>query len=222
MSDYMNIFDIIGPVMIGPSSSHTAGAARLGKLARNIFGEEFFQADIILYNSFAKTGKGHGTDKAIVAGILGMEPDDENIKKAIEISREFGIEVNFSFEDLKREVHPNTARIKLYGKENTMTISGCSLGGGRVMIQDIDGFKTEFTGEFNTIISIQRDKPGIVAYVASYLAQSNINIAQMKLSRKSKGDMALMIIETDEIPPKSVKRDLESHEGIYKIVVATV
>jgi len=218
----MNIFDIIGPVMIGPSSSHTAGAARLGKLARNIFGEEFFQADIILYNSFAKTGKGHGTDKAIVAGILGMEPDDENIKKAIEISREFGIEVNFSFEDLKREVHPNTARIKLYGKENTMTISGCSLGGGRVMIQDIDGFKTEFTGEFNTIISIQRDKPGIVAYVASYLAQSNINIAQMKLSRKSKGDMALMIIETDEIPPKSVKRDLESHEGIYKIVVATV
>lgn len=218
----MNIFDIIGPVMIGPSSSHTAGAARLGKLARNIFGEEFFQADIILYNSFAKTGKGHGTDKAIVAGILGMEPDDENIKKAIEISREFGIEVNFSFEDLKREVHPNTARIKLYGKENTMTISGCSLGGGRVMIQDIDGFKTEFTGEFNTIISIQRDKPGIVAYVASYLAQSNINIAQMKLSRKSKGDMALMIIETDEIPPKSVKRDLESHEGIYKIVVVTV
>lgn len=218
----MNIFDIIGPVMIGPSSSHTAGAARLGKLARNIFGEEFFQADITLYNSFAKTGKGHGTDKAIVAGILGMEPDDENIKKAIELSREFGIEVNFSFEDLNREVHPNTARVRLYGKENTMSITGCSLGGGRVMIQDIDGFKTEFTGDFNTIISIQRDKPGIVAYVASYLAQNNVNIAQMKLSRKSKGDMALMIIETDEIPPKSVKRDLESHEGIYKIVVATV
>lgn len=218
----MNLFDIIGPVMIGPSSSHTAGAAKLGKLARNIFGEEFYKADITLFNSFAKTGKGHGTDKAIVAGVLGMDPDDEDIKKAFELCRESGIEVNFSFQESNREAHPNTARIKLYGKENTMTITGCSLGGGRVMIQDIDGFKTEFTGEYNTIISIQRDKPGIVAYVASYLAEKNINIAQMKLSRKSKGDMALMIIETDEMPPKSVKGDLENHEGIYRIVISTV
>ena len=112
--------------------------------------------------------------------------------------------------------------IKLYEKEKSMSITGCSLGGGRVMIQDIDGFKTEFTGEFNTIISIQRDKPGIVAYVASYLAQKNINIAQMKLSRKSKGDTALMIIETDEIPPKSLKTDLENNEGIYKIVLSII
>lgn len=208
--------------MIGPSSSHTAGAARLGKLARNIFGEEFNKAYITLYNSFSKTGKGHGTDKAIVAGILGMEPDDENIKNAFELVKKSGIEVNFNYQDSNREVHPNTAMIKLYEKEKSMSITGCSLGGGRVMIQDIDGFKTEFTGEFNTIISIQRDKPGIVAYVASYLAQKNINIAQMKLSRKSKGDMALMIIETDELPPKTVKEDLESHEGIDKIVISKV
>lgn len=218
----MNLFDIIGPVMIGPSSSHTAGAARLGKLARNIFGEEFNKADITLYNSFSKTGKGHGTDKAIVAGILGMEPDDENIKNAFELVKKSGIEVNFNYQDSNREVHPNTAMIKLYEKEKSMSITGCSLGGGRVMIQDIDGFKTEFTGEFNTIISIQRDKPGIVAYVASYLAQKNINIAQMKLSRKSKGDTALMIIETDEIPPKSLKTDLENNEGIYKIVLSII
>ncbi len=218
----MNLFDIIGPVMIGPSSSHTAGAARLGKLARNIFGEEFNKADITLYNSFSKTGKGHGTDKAIVAGILGMEPDDENIKNAFELVKKSGIEVNFNYQDSNREVHPNTAMVKLYEKEKSMSITGCSLGGGRVMIQDIDGFKTEFTGEFNTIISIQRDKPGIVAYVASYLAQKNINIAQMKLSRKSKGDTALMIIETDEIPPKSLKTDLENNEGIYKIVLSII
>ncbi|WP_372997103.1 L-serine ammonia-lyase, iron-sulfur-dependent subunit beta [Lutispora sp.] len=218
----MNLFDIIGPVMIGPSSSHTAGAARLGKLARNIFGEEFNKADITLYNSFSKTGKGHGTDKAIVAGILGMEPDDENIKNAFELVKKSGIEVNFNYQDSNREVHPNTAMIKLYEKEKSMSITGCSLGGGRVMIQDIDGFKTEFTGEFNTIISIQRDKPGIVAYVASYLAQKNINIAQMKLSRKSKGDTALMIIETDEIPPESLKTDLENNEGIYKIVLSII
>lgn len=218
----MNLFDIIGPVMIGPSSSHTAGAARLGKLARNIFGEEFNKADITLYNSFSKTGKGHGTDKAIVAGILGMEPDDENIKNAFELVKKSGIEVNFNYQDSNREVHPNTAMVKLYEKEKSMSITGCSLGGGRVMIQDIDGFKTEFTGEFNTIISIQRDKPGIVAYVASYLAQKNINIAQMKLSRKSKGDTALMIIETDEIPPESLKTDLENNEGIYKIVLSII
>jgi len=218
----MNLFDIIGPVMIGPSSSHTAGAARLGKLARNIFGEEFYKADIILINSFAKTGKGHGTDKAIIAGVMGMDPDDENIKKAFELSRDAGVEINIDLQDVNREAHPNTARIKLYGEEKTMTITGCSLGGGRVMIQEIDGFKTEFTGEYNTIISIQSDKPGIVAYVASYLAEKNINIAQMKLSRKSKGDMALMIIETDEVPPKSVKEDLESHEGIDKIVISKV
>lgn len=208
--------------MIGPSSSHTAGAARLGKLARNIFGEEFYKADIILINSFAKTGKGHGTDKAIIAGVMGMDPDDENIKKAFELSRDAGVEINIDLQDVNREAHPNTARIKLYGEEKTMTITGCSLGGGRVMIQEIDGFKTEFTGEYNTIISIQSDKPGIVAYVASYLAEKNINIAQMKLSRKSKGDMALMIIETDEVPPKSVKEDLESHEGIDKIVISKV
>lgn len=208
--------------MIGPSSSHTAGAARLGKLARNIFGEEFYKADITLYNSFSKTAKGHGTDKAIVAGILGMEADDENLKNAFELIKKSSIEVNFDFQDSNRELHPNTAMIKLYEKEKSMSITGCSLGGGRVMIQDIDGFKTEFTGEFNTIISIQRDKPGIVAYVASYLAQENINIAQMKLSRKSKGDTALMIIETDEIPPKSLKTDLEKHEGIYKIVLSTI
>ncbi|SHI58927.1 L-serine ammonia-lyase, iron-sulfur-dependent subunit beta [Lutispora thermophila] len=218
----MNLFDIIGPVMIGPSSSHTAGAARLGKLARNIFGEDFNKADITLYNSFAKTGQGHGTDKAIVAGILGMDPDDEDLRNAIDLSHESGIEVNLILEESKRELHPNTAKIILYGKDKTMSITGCSLGGGRVMIQDIDGFKTEFTGEFNTIISVQRDKPGIVAYVTSYLAQKNINIAQMKLSRRSKGDMALMIIETDETPPKSVKEDLEKHEGIYKIVISTI
>ena len=218
----MNLFDIIGPVMIGPSSSHTAGAARLGKLARNIFGASFDRADITLYNSFAKTGKGHGTDKAVVAGIMGMDPDDERIKDAFEIGRQAGIEINFRLEDSNREVHPNTAKIQLFGEKSTMSITGCSLGGGRVMIQDIDGFKTEFTGEYNTIIAIQHDKPGIVAFAASYLAQKNINIAQMKLSRKSKGDTALMIIETDEIPPKSVKTDLEGHDGIYKIVLSTI
>lgn len=218
----MNLFDIIGPVMIGPSSSHTAGAARLGKLARNIFGGSFSKADITLYNSFSKTGKGHGTDKAIVAGILGMDPDDEGIINAFDLGRDAGVDINFIFQDSNREVHPNTAKIKLFDEERTMCITGCSLGGGRVMIQDIDGFKTEFTGEYNTIIAIQNDKPGIVAFVASYLAQKNINIAQMKLSRKSKGDVALMIIETDEIPPKSVKTDLEAHDGIHKIVISTV
>lgn len=218
----MNLFDIIGPVMIGPSSSHTAGAARLGKLTRNIFGGSFDKADITLYNSFSKTGKGHGTDKAVVAGILGMDPDDEGIINAFDLGRKAGVEINFKYMDSNREVHPNTAKIQLFGEGRTMSITGCSLGGGRVMIQDIDGFKTEFTGEFNTIIAIQNDRPGIVAFVASYLAQKNINIAQMKLSRKSKGDIALMIIETDEKAPKSIKEDLEARDGIHKIVVSTV
>lgn len=218
----MNLFDIIGPVMIGPSSSHTAGAAKLGKLARNIYEGRFDKAEITLYNSFSKTGKGHGTDKAIVAGILGMSPDDENLKNALVIAKEAGIDIGFKFKDDDREAHPNTAKIQLFGEGSKMSITGCSLGGGRVMIQDIDGFKTEFTGEYNTIIAIQNDKPGIVAYVTSYLAQKNINIAQMKLSRKSRGDIALMIIETDEIPPKSIKENLKNHDGIHKIVLSTI
>ena len=215
----MKLFDIIGPVMIGPSSSHTAGAARLGKLARTIYGGSFNNAEITLYNSFAKTGKGHGTDKALVAGILGMNPDDEGIKNAFDYSKDAELEILFLYQDINREFHPNTAKIKLSGENGEMNITGCSLGGGRVMIIDIDGFKTEFTGEYNTIIAAQNDKPGIVAHVASYLAQKNINIAQMKLSRKSKGDTALIIIETDEVPPMLIKADLEDYDGIYRAIV---
>ncbi|MDD2481005.1 MAG: L-serine ammonia-lyase, iron-sulfur-dependent subunit beta [Lutispora sp.] len=219
----MNLFDIIGPVIIGPSSSHTAGAVRLGKLARSIYGGSFHKAEITLYNSFSKTGKGHGTDKALVAGILGMNPDDEEIRNAFDYGKDAGLEILFQHQNSNRAYHPNTARIKLMGQNGVMSIMGCSLGGGRVMIIDIDGFKTEFTGEFNTIIVVQNDKPGIVAFVASYLAEKNINIAQMKLSRKSKGDTALMIIETDETPPKSIKVDLKDYDGIHKtIVVPTV
>lgn len=218
----MNLFDIIGPVMIGPSSSHTAGAVRLGGLARNVFGGRFNKAEITLFNSFSKTAKGHGTDKAIVAGILGMDQSNEEIKNAFALGKAAGVDINFRFRNNEREVHPNTAKIQLSGEGRDMSITGCSLGGGMVMIQDIDGFQTEFTGAYNTIISVQDDKSGIIAYVTSYLGQKNINIAHMKVSRKSRRGIALMIIETDEMPPESIKSDLGNHDGIHKIVLYTV
>lgn len=215
----LNIFDIIGPVMIGPSSSHTAGAVRLGNLARNILGEKPVKAEIVLYNSFAKTGTGHGTDKALVAGIIGLSTDDDGIKESFEIARRYGIKVDLVFGDVNPEFHPNTVKLTLQGPSRSTTVLGSSIGGGRVVVFSIDGFNTEFSGEYNTIITIHEDRPGMIAKVASFLAEEGVNVAQMRVSRESRGKTALMVIEVDEEVPEGLEAALSVMNHIQRAMV---
>lgn len=206
----MGIFDIIGPVMIGPSSSHTAGAARIGRIAREILGDEVSSATITLYGSFAKTGHGHGTDKALVAGLMGYAPDSGTIRDAISIAEERGISITFnlSSEDMG---HPNVAEIHATGKNGkSVTVIGHSLGGGRVKITNIGGYPVEITGEEYTLLTRHNDVPGIVADVACVLAEEQVNISNMRVFRKGKGREAVMVIHTDQKIPKTVVEKIEN------------
>jgi L-serine dehydratase len=190
----MNIYDIIGPIMIGPSSSHTAGAVRLGLVALSLLGEKPKSAVITLYSSFAKTGKGHGTDKAIIGGILGYDIDDERILKSLETT-EFTYEFKYDDSD---EFHPNTAEIQLLGQNNLVIMRGASIGGGRIEVQEIDGMKVSFNGELNTLIVFHTDQKGVVADISGLLSSNDINIAFMKLYRLGEGRDAITVIETDQ------------------------
>ena len=183
----MDIFDIIGPVMVGPSSSHTAGAVRIGYIAGKLMGEPIAKAEILLYGSFLATGKGHGTRKALVAGLLGMKPDDMRIPDSFEIAKEHGIEVVFG-ESALRDAHPNTAQIFLIsvtGKK--LEVVGESLGGSRINIAQIDGISTNFSGDYPTLVVHNMDQPGHVAEVTSMLAHKSVNIAAMQLYRAGRG-----------------------------------
>lgn len=196
MKNY-SVFDILGPVMIGPSSSHTAGAARLGKVARYIAGKDFDSVTFKLHGSFAKTYRGHGTDRALVAGILGMEPHDEHLKDSISIAQRENIHVKFEEVDLGI-VHPNTVKIVFSKPDNSIVeVTGSSVGGGNIVVTEIDGYEMEFTGEYATLFIRHRDQKGVISRVTTVLAQNRINIATMKVSRKGKGEVASMIIETD-------------------------
>lgn len=192
-----SVFDIVGPVMIGPSSSHTAGAARLGKLARYILKEEPQTVRMTLYGSFAKTYKGHGTNRALVAGLLGLNADDERIPFAFDVAKEKGL--HFSFEESEVDMgHPNVVRFDLEGASGKRSIVvGRSLGGGRILITSVDGMDVEVTGEDWTLMTLHEDKPGVVAWVTSILAEKNINISAMRVFRKEKRRTAVMIITTD-------------------------
>jgi L-serine dehydratase len=201
----MNLFDIIGPVMVGPSSSHTAGAVRIGRIAGELLGEPPVELSIQLHGSFAKTYKGHGTDRALVAGLMGMKPDDADIECSLRLAEEAGIKVALESVELK-DAHPNTAVITaMGGSGRRVTVQGASVGGGNVVINRIDGMEVEFTGSYNTLIISHTDAPGVVASVANLLAGSNVNIASMKVYRLIMGGEAIMVIETDQ----EIGRELE-------------
>ena len=214
----MNLFDIIGPVMVGPSSSHTAGAARLGYVAQRLLGEPVARAGIGLYGSFLATGKGHGTKKALVAGLLGMLPDDERIPESFAIAADKGLA--FSFEEaFLNEAHPNTAVFKLMGKYGRrLEMTGISIGGSRIRVTRIDGVSTDFTGDYPTLIVNNADKPGLVAGVAALLADHAINIASMQLYRSSRGKDAIMVMECDQEIPGDVIKHLREQRGIMKVM----
>ena len=203
----MNIFDIIGPVMIGPSSSHTAGAVRLGRVANKLIdGREVRRVEITLSGSFAQTYKGHGTDRALLAGIMGYHSYSPEIRDALSIARERGIDYIFLKEDLKG-AHPNTARIHFFlrdGEEGV--VQGASVGGGNILVSLINGMHVAFTGENNTILVMHRDKPGVIAAVTHlmHFEYADLNISSFHLSRESKGGDAIMTIEIDGLPPEGL------------------
>ena len=194
----LDIFDILGPVMIGPSSSHTAGAARIGAMARTLLGAPPVKAAIHLYGSFAETGAGHGTDRALVGGLLGMKPDDPRLPFAFDAAEKAGL--TFTIDEVSlREAHSNTAVIEAWDREGKkLTMQASSLGGGRIMVNKLDGIDVNFTGMFNTLVIRNEDASGTVAAVTNILSQLRINVANMSLYRHKRGGDALMVIELDQ------------------------
>ncbi|WP_286976924.1 L-serine ammonia-lyase, iron-sulfur-dependent subunit beta [Acetomicrobium sp. UBA5826] len=214
----MALLDIIGPVMVGPSSSHTAGAAKLGRLARRAWNEEVNKVDIFLRGSFASTYWGHGTDKALIGGLLGFMPDDERIRDALEIARQRGLEYRFFAESIDG-AHPNSVRFVIYKEDKAMELVGASLGGGVIELQEIDGFSISLSGDLAAIITFHRDQPGVVAAVAGVMAKKGLNIATMRLHRQGRGGRAAMVIEIDGELKESTKDEiLNSHSALMRVI----
>ncbi len=213
---FKSVFDIIGPVMIGPSSSHTAGAARIGRIARDLFGKQPTWARIHLYGSFAETYKGHGTDVAIVGGLLDYDTDDERIKTAFEEAAQVGMTYEFIPETAHTE-HPNTARIVLGDDKQEMSIVGISIGGGKVELVELNGFPLRLSGGHAAILVVHDDRSGCIASVASCLAEQQINIGHMEVSRKEKGNMALMVIEVDQTVSQEVLEQIAALPNITQV-----
>ncbi|MFC0905401.1 L-serine ammonia-lyase, iron-sulfur-dependent subunit beta [Clostridium sp. MT-14] len=217
MREY-SVFDILGPIMIGPSSSHTAGAARLGKIASTIAGGKIRKVQFFLHGSFAKTYKGHGTDKALVAGILGMNPWDQNLKNSIQLAKEKNIEIEFIETDLG-DVHPNTVKFVITREDGKVSeIMGSSIGGGNVVITEVDGDKIEFTGVYPTILINHVDVPGMVAKVSSVLYKYKINIAFMRVYRENiKGAKAAMVFEVDDFVSDDVVDEISKISNVHRV-----
>lgn len=196
----MDLFDLIGPVMIGPSSSHTAGAARIGLTARMLLGEEITRAEVGLHGSFAKTYRGHGTDRALVGGLMGMHVDDERLRDSLSIARDAGISVHFQLVNI-RSAHPNTVRLKVTGVSGkVLEIEAASVGGGNIEVHKIDGLGVNFTGKENTLIIRHTDVMGAIASITGTLAQHHVNIANMQAYRRQQGGDAMIVMELDGVP----------------------
>lgn len=206
----MNVFDIIGPIMIGPSSSHTAGAVRLGRVAWKILDEQLPKKAVIeLAGSFAQTYRGHGTDKALLAGIMGMHSWDERIRNSLELATEAGIEYEFIKTDIP-DSHPNTARIHLYREDGVeAVVEGASIGGGNILVAKVNGMEVAFSGQNNTILIRHMDRPGAIAAVTNFMAYSDVNIGNFRLARSKKGGEAIMTIEVDGNPPDQLMEQLK-------------
>jgi L-serine dehydratase len=206
----VSLLDIIGPVMVGPSSSHTAGACRLGLLARNLVGGTPQRARVELHGSFARTGEGHGTDKAIAGGLMGFRPDDERLRDALDIAQGEGLDYAFEKTTLADDAHPNTARITVERDDRHAVMTGASLGAGRILVSEINGYAVEVSGAYNTIVLIAEDVKGSVAAIATVLAEHGINIANLRLTRKQRGGDAFMVIEVDDLPGEPVRDEIRA------------
>lgn len=214
----IDIFDIMGPIMVGPSSSHTAGAVRIGRMARTLLGEEPAKALLHLHGSFAETGVGHGTDKALIAGLLGMAPDDLDIPQSLEIAAQRGLKFSFDQMDL-RDAHPNSVLMELAGtSDRRLVMQACSTGGGRILVTKLDGVEVGFTGDYHTLIVQNMDNQGNLSDVTNALALARVNVANMSMNRSSNGGSVMMIIETDDPVPGYIVELLEKQPGILQVI----
>lgn len=213
---YKSVFDIIGPIMIGPSSSHTAGAARIGRVARSLFGRQPKWANISFYGSFAKTYKGHGTDVAIVGGLLDFDTYDERIKTSLQIADSLGVTISFHEEDAITD-HPNTAKVVIGDDNGELELVGISIGGGKIEITELNGFALKLSGNHPALLVVHDDRYGAIAGVANVLAKFAINIGHMEVSRKEKGQKALMTIEVDQNIDDAVIQELTALPNITQV-----
>jgi L-serine dehydratase len=220
MPEKSSVFDMIGPVMIGPSSSHTAGVVRIARAAYKLLGGVPEEADIIFYNSFASTYEGHGSDRAIVAGLLDFKTDDKRIKDSFALAKENGLIYRFKSVGNASTLHPNTIRLNLKKGDRKIEVLGESRGGGIINIAEVDGFKADFSASLHTLIITAEDKKGSIAFIADVLAHDDCNIATMSVSRKGKNDVACQVIEMDSgIKPVTLEylRSLSWIKGVIYI-----
>lgn len=214
----ISVFQIIGPVMVGPSSSHTAGAARLGNIARRICGSQPVRVDFFLHGSFAQTWQGHGTGKALLAGLMGMEPADERIKDSFDYAAQAGVEYSFHTADLG-QVHPNSVKIVMHTADGrTWEMLGSSIGGGKVLVSSVNGMDIEFSGEYPTVITRHFDQPGVVAQVSEIVARHGINIAFLKVFRSSRGSDASMVIECDQEAGDDLLDEIRALKAVKEVI----
>ena len=217
-NNYISLFDVIGPIMVGPSSSHTSGAASIAWMARQILTGTPRKVKFTLYGSFAETYMGHGTDRALIGGILGYRPKDVRIRNSYELAREAGVKVELVPDNETQVSHPNTVDVEMENEEgHVLLIRGESVGGGRVRIKRINDIEVDFTGEYSTLIIGHRDEAGTLAFVTSRLANYQVNIAFMKLFRDEKGKNAFTVIETDEVIPSELTEELLKYETINSV-----
>ncbi len=216
----LSVFDAIGPNMIGPSSSHTAGAARIGFIAQKLIPGTVIKVSFILYGSFARTYKGHGTDKALLGGLLGYSTDDTRIRDSFKIAQMRGMDVSFVPNEEETDVYPNTVDIIMENKEGQqMTVRGESVGGGKVRIVRINSVDVDFTGEYSTVIVTQKDSPGMAAFITQCFSEKKLNIASLRMYRDQKGETGYTIIETDDRVPHEMEELLHEHENIYDVMI---
>ena len=214
----MNLFDIIGPVMIGPSSSHTAGAARIGRMARRLLDDVPVKAEIYLHGSFAKTYIGHGTDRAVIGGLLDMSVENHDLRNALDIAKEKGLEYTFRPCELK-DAHPNTIRLHLWGeKGNEIVVQAASVGGGEIRVETINGLEAGFRGKQHTLVIFHQDVPGVIAEVSKVLGQKNLNIATMRVFRESVGGRAVMALEMDDVIYPHTVEALRGINGVKRAI----
>lgn len=217
---FISVFDVLGPNMIGPSSSHTAGAAVIAFLAHKLMAPPLTRVDFTLYGSFAKTYHGHGTDRALLGGVLGFSPDDLCIRESFRIAGERGLAFTFTPNETETDVHPNTVDIRMENAAGqVMTVRGESLGGGKVRIVRINGVHVDFTGEYAAVIAIHQDKPGVVAHITKVLSDRGVNIAFMRLFREGKGDVAYSILESDGVLPDGIPEQLRTNPHIHDVMI---
>lgn len=217
---FISVFDVLGPIMIGPSSSHTAGACAIAHLAQKMKSGSLKEVEFTLYGSFAKTYRGHGTDRALLGGIMGFATDDVRIRDSFEIARARGISYRFIPNEKETDVHPNTVDIRMVNDSGTQTtVRGESIGGGKVRIVRINQVQVDFTGEYNAVIIIQKDRPGVAAHITKLLSERGVNIAFMRLFRESKGEKAYTIVESDERLPEDITGKLLENPNIQEVML---